>query len=169
MRRRRNGLRVLMWGCVLAGMPLLAAGMLQLIPQIPVAANRLNDLRTDLEQEPADNRRIRPVCPAAMAGLQRSRTPRNRNRPRKSPLSRRRSRCFTPVGIRGKSPIPLCGIRVAHGSSGWRISAIPAEILWIWTSADRFGTVPVWTMPHCWRKAGKRQLLPLWGMARRRC
>ncbi|CDD53252.1 MULTISPECIES: stage II sporulation protein P [Ruminococcus] len=69
MRRRRNGLRVLMWGCVLAGMPLLAAGMLQLIPQIPVAANRLNDLRTDLEQEPADNREDPPCLSSGYGWL----------------------------------------------------------------------------------------------------
>ena len=45
-------MRVLMLGCILAGMPLLGAGMLRLIPQIPVAANRLNDLRMGIESEP---------------------------------------------------------------------------------------------------------------------
>ena len=69
MRRRRHGLRVLMWGYVLAGMPLLAAGMLQFIPQIPVAANRLNDLRTDLEQEPADNREDPPCLSSGYGWL----------------------------------------------------------------------------------------------------
>lgn len=69
MRRRRNGLRVLMWSCMLAGMPLLAAGMFRLIPQIPVAANRLNDLRTDLEQAPAGDDAAPPYLSSGFGWL----------------------------------------------------------------------------------------------------